>query len=136
MRVDPHAFAENFIPEDHFKSQARARGVELGTVDTTPGAGAFLKFLASALKYFETKLASKIANRFFIAGLPDAVLGTRVVLIIEGEVKEIDAVIFDSLDKFEKPKEVFFVSEFVETETKKINRSQTLEKIKLQKIRI
>ena len=50
MRVDPHAFAENFIPEDHFKSQARARGVELGTVDTTPGAGAFLKFLASALK--------------------------------------------------------------------------------------
>jgi len=45
MRVDPHTFAENFIPEDHFKSQARARGVELGTVDTTPGAGAFIKTL-------------------------------------------------------------------------------------------
>jgi len=45
MRVDPHTFAENFIPEDHFKSQARARGVELGTVDTTPGAGAFLKLV-------------------------------------------------------------------------------------------
>jgi len=27
MRVDPHTFAENFIPEDHFKTQARARGV-------------------------------------------------------------------------------------------------------------
>jgi len=50
MRVDPHTFAENFIPEDHFKTQARARGVELGTVDTTPGAGAFLKYLASTLK--------------------------------------------------------------------------------------
>jgi len=50
MRVDPHTFAENFISEDHFKSQARARGVELGTVDTTPGAGAFLKFLAATLK--------------------------------------------------------------------------------------
>ena len=79
----------------------------------------------------ETKLASKIANRFFIAGLPDAVLGTRVVLIIEGEVQEIDAVIFDSLDKFEKPKEILFLPEFVETETKKVNRLQTLKKIKV-----
>jgi predicted O-methyltransferase YrrM len=50
MRVDPHTFAENFIAEDHFKSQARARGIELGTVDTAPGAGAFLRFLASTLK--------------------------------------------------------------------------------------
>ena len=50
MRVDPHTFAENFIAEDYFKSQARARGVELGTVDTTPGAGAFLRYLASTLK--------------------------------------------------------------------------------------
>jgi len=80
----------------------------------------------------ETKLASKIPNRFFIAGLPDAVLGTRVVLIIEGEVQEIDAVIFDSLDRFEKPKEVFFVSKFLETETTKINRIQTLKIIKVK----
>ena len=79
----------------------------------------------------EMKLASKISNRFFIAGLPDAVLGTRVVLIIEGEVQEIDAVIFDSLDKFEKPKEILFLPEFVETETKKVNRLQTLKKIKV-----
>ena len=79
----------------------------------------------------ETKLASKIANRFFITGLPDAILGTKVVLIIEGEVQEIDAVIFDSLDKFEKPKEILFLPEFVETETKKVNRLQTLKKIKV-----
>ena len=37
MRVDPHTFAENFITEDYFKAQARARGVELGTVDTSAG---------------------------------------------------------------------------------------------------
>ena len=79
----------------------------------------------------EAKLASKIANRFFIAGLPDPVLGTKVVLIIEGEVQEIDVAIFNSLKKFEKPKEVFFVSKFVETETKKINRIRTLEKNQL-----
>lgn len=50
MRVDPHTFAETFIAEDYFKSQARARGVELGTTDTTPGSGAFLRYLAFTLK--------------------------------------------------------------------------------------
>ena len=35
MKIDPHSYAESFIAEDHFKSQARARGIELGTIDTT-----------------------------------------------------------------------------------------------------
>lgn len=50
MKIDPHQFAEGFIAEDFFKSQARARGVELGTTDTTPGSGAFLRYLAFTLK--------------------------------------------------------------------------------------
>ena len=50
MKIDPHEFAEGFIAEDFFKSQARARGVELGTKDTTPGSGAFLRYLAFTLK--------------------------------------------------------------------------------------
>lgn len=74
----------------------------------------------------EAKLASKIANRFFIIGQPDDVLGAKVVLVIEGEKSEIDRTIFDTLEKFEKPKEILFVSEFVETETKKVNRMLTL----------
>jgi predicted O-methyltransferase YrrM len=49
MKIDPHSYAESFIIEDHFKSQARARGVELGTIDATPGAGAYLRHLAFAL---------------------------------------------------------------------------------------
>lgn len=76
----------------------------------------------------EVKLAPKIPNRFFITGQPDAVLGTKVILVIEGEVKQIDTTIFDILDKFERPKEVFFVKEFVETETNKVNRNETLKK--------
>lgn len=79
----------------------------------------------------EAKLASKIRNRFFIVGQPDDVLGSKVVLVIEGTEQEIDLTIFNSLDKFERPKKILFVSEFVETETKKINRNQTLKKIKV-----
>ena len=78
----------------------------------------------------ETKLVSKIPNRFFITGLPDAVLGTKVVLVIEGKEQKIAPSIFDILDKFEKPKDILFLTEFVETETKKINRIQTLKNIK------
>ncbi|TXI61442.1 MAG: O-succinylbenzoic acid--CoA ligase [Flavobacterium sp.] len=79
----------------------------------------------------EAKLASKMGNRFFITSIPDDVLGSKVVLIIEGSEQVIDTTIFNSLDKFEKPKEILFVSEFVETETKKINRIRTLKKIKV-----
>ena len=50
IRIDPHSFSENFISEDYFKSQARARGFELGVNDSTPGAGAFLRFLAFSLQ--------------------------------------------------------------------------------------
>lgn len=75
----------------------------------------------------EAKLASKISNRFFIIGQPDDILGSRVVLVIEGEQFDIDATLFDTLEKFEKPKEVLFAPEFVETETKKVSRIKTLE---------
>ncbi|MQP52860.1 MULTISPECIES: AMP-binding protein [unclassified Flavobacterium] len=79
----------------------------------------------------EAKLASKISNRFFITGLPDSLLGTKIVLVVEGEQQKFDDFIFKELDKFEKPKEIVFISEFVETNTKKVNRIQTLKKIRI-----
>lgn len=50
MIIDPHSYAEGFIPEDAVKIAARARGVEIGTRDATAGAGAYLAFLAQVLK--------------------------------------------------------------------------------------
>jgi len=50
MIIDPHSYAESFISEDACKSASRARGVEIGTRDVTPGAGAYLSFLARLLK--------------------------------------------------------------------------------------
>ncbi|WP_445719341.1 AMP-binding protein [Flavobacterium sp.] len=79
----------------------------------------------------EAKLTSKISNRFFITGLPDFLLGTKLVLVVEGKQQKFDDFIFKELDKFEKPKEIVFISEFVETNTKKLNRIRTLKKIDL-----
>jgi hypothetical protein len=34
----------------------------------------------------------------------------KLILVIEGEKQTLDTTIFDSLDKYEKPKEVFFIT--------------------------
>ena len=79
----------------------------------------------------ETKLASKIINRFFVAGLPDDVLGTKVVLVIEGNEYKVETSLFNDLEKFEKPRDVIFIPQFIETGTNKINRIQTLNTLKV-----
>ncbi|MES2748150.1 MAG: AMP-binding protein [Bacteroidota bacterium] len=74
----------------------------------------------------EEKLSGKIENRFYVIGKPDADLGEKLVLVIEGEKYDIDTAIFDDLDKYEKPKDILFVSKFKETTTNKILRKESL----------
>jgi predicted O-methyltransferase YrrM len=72
MKTDPHSYAENFIPEDHFKAQARARGVELGAVDVTPGVGAYLRHLAftlSAQSVVEVGTGSGVGSLWLLDGM-------------------------------------------------------------------
>ena len=49
MMIDPHTYAENFLPEDDVKRNARAVGEEMGAVDATTGTGSYLKHLAHIL---------------------------------------------------------------------------------------
>ncbi len=49
MKTDPHSYVETFIPESDVKIAARARGNEIGAIDVTPGAGAYLRHLAHVL---------------------------------------------------------------------------------------
>ena len=80
----------------------------------------------------EKKLSSVIEQRFFVIGIPDEKLGEKLVLVVEGEEDTATSnrvINLKKLSKFEIPKSVFFVSEFVETETGKIQRKETLLKI-------
>ena len=84
----------------------------------------------------EEKLSKIIAERFFVIGVPDSVLGEKLVLIIEkiisNEVEELllSKIKKDStLSKFEVPKKIYSVNKFIETETKKIQRKKTLQKL-------
>ncbi|WP_298533922.1 AMP-binding protein [uncultured Algibacter sp.] len=78
----------------------------------------------------EKKLQSKINEEFFIAGKPDDTFGEKLVLVLESDTNNLDASIFDELDKYEKPKEVITISKFKETTSGKIHRKRTLEQIK------
>ncbi|MDC9721448.1 MAG: AMP-binding protein [Urechidicola sp.] len=91
----------------------------------------------------EGKLSKIIDQRFFVAGIPDELLGEKLVLLVEiqsdkgskeqrGKVKKRKIVISNAvrnlktLDKYETPKEIYFIDKFVETATKKIQREKTL----------
>ena len=83
----------------------------------------------------EEKLSDTIKKRFFIASEKDEILGEKVILVIEGlqPKKEVGRpkakskpLNFDFLDKYEKPKTVYYLKKFVETKTNKINRKACL----------
>ncbi len=83
----------------------------------------------------EGKLAPLIAQRFFVAGIQDTILGQKLILVVEGEndVKKLleDIAALSSIKKYEIPKEAFLLPYFVETDTGKIKRTETLGLIEL-----
>ncbi|WP_322550230.1 AMP-binding protein [Flavobacterium psychraquaticum] len=76
----------------------------------------------------ESKLAVKLKHRFFIAGMPDSVLGQKIVLFIEAKKFPVEAAFFDILEKFERPKETYFLPKFIE----KNNKIRRFEMVKNQ----
>lgn len=76
----------------------------------------------------EQKLAAHIEQRFFITGMNDEDLGEKVVLIVEGKESKYKNS-FNHLDKYEVPREIYFVDAFEETHTKKVDKRSTLERL-------
>lgn len=96
----------------------------LGRIDNVVNSGGIKLFP----EQIEEKLETKIYRRFFLAGLPDERLGEMLVLFVEGIPFEISTSIFENLTKYEIPKEIIFIPEFLETETGKIKRKEIIEK--------
>ena len=74
----------------------------------------------------EMKLAHKISTRFFVIGIPDDQYGEQLALVIEGDSISFDDDFFNDLLPYEKPKLIYFVPDFLETESGKIKRMETL----------
>jgi O-succinylbenzoic acid--CoA ligase len=93
----------------------------LGRIDNVINSGG-IKILPEQI---ENKLSPFIDRPFFIGSKEDSILGEKVVLVIEGEKEELNNFIFDSLGKYEKPKEVLFVPKFSYTGNGKIIRKES-----------
>lgn len=75
----------------------------------------------------------KLPNRFFVIGMPHESLGEMAVLMMEGEPlekiveQEILSALKHSLPAYHVPKQVYYLSQFVETKTGKIQRRKSME---------
>lgn len=116
---------ESIVTNDLVELVGENQFVFLGRMDNVINSGG-IKLIPEKI---EDKLSDKINSRFFVTGKQDAVLGEKLVIVIEGEHQILDESIFDGLDKYEKPKEVFYVSKFSETESGKIKRKEILDSI-------
>jgi len=94
----------------------------LGRIDNVVNSGG-VKLIPEQI---EAKLIDKISSRFFVTGIPDTVLGEKLILVVEGEKQDFASDFFDVLDKYEKPKEIVFVPKFKENENGKLLRKPSL----------
>jgi O-succinylbenzoic acid--CoA ligase len=81
----------------------------------------------------ERKLANHIDFPFFVYGIPDKVLGEKLILVVEGEEHllrkfKLNQTSLKGLDKFEVPKEIFYVSEILRNNGKYL-REKTINKL-------
>lgn len=120
----PNLSDEIVITNDMMELISETQFRLLGRVDNVINSGG----IKLHPEIIEDKLARIIESRFFVIGVPDKVLGEKLILIIEGEKQQFNIEKI-GLTKFEKPKEIYFISHFSETETGKIKRKKTLEKV-------
>ncbi len=81
----------------------------------------------------EEKLRPAVTGRFIVTSKPDDTLGEKLVLVIEGEKKHRDLLDKISemrkLEKFEKPKEVYYLDRFPQSDSGKVKRDAIREEI-------
>lgn len=78
----------------------------------------------------ELKLSFQLKEKdYFITSLPHEIFGEQVVLVIQGAPFDLPASLFGDLSKYEKPKQVLWISKFNYTKSGKLDRIMTRELI-------
>ncbi len=123
----PEMFEKNLETNDLVKICAPNKFEWLGRADFIINSGG----IKLNPEQIENKLSRILNLSFFLVGLPDHSLGTKLALILEENEdfsiskKQLQQV----LDKYEIPKVYAVVNSFNRTESGKINRRQTLKNI-------
>ncbi len=134
----PHISHDSIITNDLVELPCPSQFRWLGRVDTIINTGG-VKVIPEKIEANTGVILDelKIVNRFFVAALPDVLLGESVNLFFEGspfstQTEElIQDKLKEALGKFETPKSIQYVSEFINTDTGKINKMKTIASIKI-----
>lgn len=121
----PHIIDNLIVTNDIVDLQSNQEFNWIGRYDNVINSGGIM----ISPEQIEKKLSPFITERFFISSRSDEILGEKVVLVIESETNNFGDEIFKNLDKYEMPKEIKVISQFVDTDTGKINRNETLNSI-------
>ncbi|MEO8960706.1 MAG: AMP-binding protein [Ginsengibacter sp.] len=79
----------------------------------------------------ESKLQSLFDSRFYLSGIKDVQFGEKLILIVEADpfdeirITSLNCRMEELLGKYEVPKEIYFLENFLEASNGKIDRSQT-----------
>lgn len=119
----PRISASPIVTNDLVDLHSATSFVWLGRVDGVLNSGG-VKIIPEQV---EQSLHAYISSPFFIGGLPDEHLGTKVVLFVEGAPLEWEKEWEKDLTKFQIPKEVIVLPTFARTVSGKLQRKKTVE---------
>lgn len=127
----PKISDDKVVTNDLVRLESKTSFEWLGRYDSVINSGG-IKLIPEQI---ENKISKVMEANFFVTGVPDAVLGEKAVLVIEGKntknVKNSDLKEFLSeakLDAYQLPKEIYFIDKFIMTETGKIKRTAIFKK--------
>lgn len=122
--------SETVVTNDLIRRVSTDKFEWLGRLDNVINSGG-IKVMPEQLEHKIGKIFSQlnIPQNFFVHGIPDKSLGFKIILVVEGQKyldeKLIFKVLHQTFSKYEIPKEIILIPEFVYTETGKINRLKT-----------
>lgn len=127
---DLHLGFDNLVTNDLVELISDSEFNFLGRMDHVINSGG-IKIIPELV---ENKLKSYIPNRFIIAGQKDKLLGEKVILIVEirdsKKPGDLQSVLRQSLlEKYEIPREIYYVDFFPESSVGKIQRKKLLQRI-------
>lgn len=123
----PHLQEETIVTNDVVEIIDSKTFKWLGRLDNVINSGG-IKLYAETI---EQKIKKVLPQKFFIAGVADEKFGNRVIIVFETKEKINEEALFKLiapvLEKYELPKQVFTMPQFIETLNGKLNRKATLQ---------